>query len=73
MGIQICEAAIELFGKLKTGMIGGGSFVGFVNAVLDRAPNASLAEVDTSSFGYPIYAEGHLEAAEIMPGNVSTL
>ena len=77
VGIQVCEGAVELFEKSKKTVIGDGSYVGFVNAVLDRVPNASPVEGDTSSFGYLIYAQtGSLvtqRTADIMPGDIITL
>ena len=77
VGIQICEVAIELFEKSKKTVIGDGTYVGFVNAVLDKVPNASTVEEDASSFGYLIYAQTGSSvtkrAAEIMPGDIIAL
>ena len=77
VGIQICEVAVELFEKSKKSLIGDGTFVGFVNAVLDKVPNASPVEEDASAFGYLIYAQTGSSvtkrAAEIMPGDIITL
>jgi len=77
VGIQICEVAVELFEKSKKTLIGDGTYVGFVNAVLDRVPNASPVEEDASSFGYLIYVQTGSSvtkrAADIMPGDVITL
>jgi len=77
VGIQVCEVAVELFEKSKKTLIGDGTHVGFVNAVLDRVPNASPVEEDASSFGYLIYVQTGSSvtkrAADIMPGDVITL
>ena len=77
VGIQVCEVAVELFEKSKKTLIGDGTYVGFVNAVLDRVPNTSVVEEDASSFGYLIYVQTSSSvtkrAAEIMPGDIITL
>ena len=77
VGVQVCEAAVELFEKSKKTVVGDGSYVGFVNAVLDRVPNASVVEEDASSFGYLIYGQTGSSvtkrAADIMPGDIITL
>jgi hypothetical protein len=77
VGIQVCEVAVELFEKSKKTLIGDGTYVGFVNAVLDRVPNTSTVEEDASSFGYLIYVQTGSSvtkrASEIMPGDIITL
>ena len=77
VGIQVCEVAVELFEKSKKTLIGDGTYVGFVNAVLDRVPNTSTVEEDATSFGYLIYVQTGSSvtkrAAEIMPGDIITL
>jgi len=77
VGIQVCEVAVELFEKSKKSLIGDGTFVGFVNAVLDKVPNASPVEEDATSFGYLIYAQTGASvtkrAADIMPGDIIIL
>ena len=77
VGIQVCEVAVELFEKSKKTLVGDGSFVGFVNAVLDQVPNASTVEEDATSFGYLIYSQTGTSvtkrAADIMPGDIITL
>lgn len=77
VGIQVCEVAVELFEKSKKSLVGDGTYVGFVNAVLDKVPNASPVEEDASSFGYLIYAQKGSSvtkrAADIMPGDIITL
>ena len=77
VGIQVCEVAVELFEKSKKSLIGDGTFIGFVNAVLDRVPNASPVEEDATSFGYLIYVQTGSSvtkrAADIMPGDIITL
>jgi hypothetical protein len=77
VGIQVCEVAIELFDKSKKNVIGDGTYVGFVNAVLENVPNASTVEEDASSFGHLIYAQTgssvSKRVADIMPGDIITL
>ena len=77
VGVQVCEVAVELFEKSKKTVVGDGSYVGFVNAVLDRVPNTSTVEEDASSFGYLIYVQTGSSvtkrAADIMPGDIITL
>lgn len=77
VGIQVSEVTAQLFEKSKRALIGDGTYVGFINAVLDMVPNASVVEEDASSFGYPIYVQtGSLvtkRAADIMPGDIIVL
>ena len=77
VGFHVYEAAAELFVKSKKTLVGDGTYIGFVNAVLDRVPNTSMAEEDASSFGYPIYAQtGPLvteRVTDIMPGDIITI
>ena len=77
VGIQVCEVAVQLFEKSKKTLVGDGSYVGFVNAVLDMVPNASTVEEDASSFGYLIYTQTGSSvtkrAADIMPGDIIVL
>ena len=77
VGIQVCEVAVELFEKSKKTLVGDGTYVGFVNAVLDRVPNTSTVEEDAISFGYLIYVQTGSSvtkrASEIMPGDIITL
>ena len=77
VGVQVCEVAVGLFEKSKKTLIGDGTFVGFVNAVLGQVPNASPVEEDASSFGYLIYFQTGpsvtKRAADIMPGDIITL
>jgi hypothetical protein len=78
VGIQIDEFTEGLFEKSKKTVVGDGSYVGFVNAVLENVPIASkVSEEDDSSFGYLIYLQnGHKvskRTADIMPGDIITL
>ena len=77
VGIQVCEVAVELFEKSRKTLVGDGTFVGFVNDVLGRVPNASTVEEDATSFGYLIYVQTGSSvtkrAADIMPGDIITL
>lgn len=77
VGIQVSEVAVQLFEKSKKVLVGDGTYVGFVNAVLERVPTASTVEEDASSFGYPIYVQtGSLvtkRAADIMTGDIIVL
>ena len=77
VGIQVCEVAVQLFEKSKKKLIGDGTYIGFVNAVLDLVPNASMVEEDASSFGYLIYVQTGSSvtkrASDIMPGDIVVL
>ena len=77
VGVLVCEAAVQLFEKSKKTLIGDGTHIGFINAVLDEVPNASAVEEDASSFGYLIYAQTGSSvtkrAADIMPGDIIVL
>ena len=77
VGIQVCEVAVQLFEKSKEKLIGDGTYIGFVNAVLDVVPNASVVEEDASSFGYLIYVQTGSSvtkrASDIMAGDIVML
>ena len=77
VGTQVNEVVRELFEKSKKGVVGDGSYVGFVNAVLDKVPNTSTVEVGASSFGYLIYVQTGpsvtRRVADIMPGDIIVL
>lgn len=77
VGIQVCEAAAELHDKSKKALIGDGTYIGFINAVLSRVPNASQVEPGSSTFGYLIYAQNggavQKRTAEIMAGDIIVL
>ena len=77
VGIQVYEGVIELFEKSEKTVVGDGTYVGFVNAVLERVINASTVEPDASSFGYPIYVQKGptviWRVADIMPGDIIVL
>ena len=76
-GIRVYEVAAQLFKESTKTPIGDGTYIGFMNAVLDRVSNASIAEEGASSFGYPIYAQaGPLvteRVTDIMPGDIMTI
>ena len=77
VGTQVNEVVRELSEKSKKTAIGDGTYVGFVNAVLDIVPNVSTVEADASSFGYLIYLQTGpsvtRRVAEIMPGDIIVL
>ena len=77
VGVQVSEVTAQLFEKSKRALIGDGTYVGFVNAVLDRVPNVSTVEEDATSFGYLIYFQTGSSvtrrAADIMPGDIIVL
>jgi len=76
VGVQICEVAAELHEKSKKALIGDGTYIGFINAVLSRVPNASPID-DSTNLGYLIYAQSgasvQKRTAEIMPGDIIML
>ncbi|TCD68515.1 hypothetical protein EIP91_010571 [Steccherinum ochraceum] len=78
VGVQIHEIAATLFEKSKKSVVGDGSYVGFVSAVISQVPNASQP-IPTSyeSFGYLIYSQAgaalQRRASDIMPGDIIVL
>ncbi|KAH7908826.1 hypothetical protein BJ138DRAFT_1156731 [Hygrophoropsis aurantiaca] len=77
VGVQICEAATTLHEKSKKSLVGDGSYVGFVKAVLDQVPNALQPSSPDLEFGYLVYAQTAdavlRRASEIMPGDIIAL
>lgn len=77
VGVQICEVATELHEKSRKSLIGDGTYLGFLNAVLNKVPNALPFDLDSSSFGYLIYAQTgssvQKRTADIMPGDIVML
>jgi hypothetical protein len=73
--VQVCEVATSLFEKSKKSLVGDGTYLGFVKAVVNEVPNAVL--LDPPSYGYVVYEQsGSLvqkRASEIMPGDVVEL
>ena len=77
VGILVCRVADQLFEESKQSPVGDGTYVGFVNAVLEKVPNVSTVERSASSFGYLIYSQtGHKvtkNVVGVMPGDIITL
>jgi myosin tail region-interacting protein MTI1 len=77
VGAQVNEVVRELFERSKKTVIGDGTYVGFINAVLDNVPNASAVEEDASSFGHLIYVQTGpsvtRRVADIMHGDIIVL
>ncbi|KAJ2934491.1 hypothetical protein H1R20_g2605, partial [Candolleomyces eurysporus] len=73
VGVQVCEVATTLFERSKKGLIGDGTYPGYVRAVVKEVPNAVL----TSDWGYLIYKQSgasvQKRASEIMPGDLIEL
>lgn len=73
VGAQVAEAASGLFEKSKRTLVGDGSYVGFVRAVLAQVPGA-LRSSDPEEWGYVIYAQTgttvQRRVVDIMPGDV---
>ncbi|KAI6030456.1 hypothetical protein F5J12DRAFT_902957 [Pisolithus orientalis] len=73
IGVQVVEAASDLFEKSKRSLVGDGSYPGFVRAVLAQVPEA-LQSSDPEECGYVIYAQTgatvQRRVADIMPGDV---
>ena len=77
VGARIVVVAAELFEESRKAQVGDGTYVGFVNTVLDRVPTASTVSGEDASFGYPIYVQTGPKitrrVANIMPGDIITL
>ncbi|KAI6044906.1 hypothetical protein EDC04DRAFT_274203 [Pisolithus marmoratus] len=75
IGVQVVEAASELFEKSKRSLVGDGSYPGFVRAVLAQVPGA-LRSSDPEEWGYVTYAQTgatvQRRVVDIMPGDVIT-
>lgn len=73
IGVQVCEAATNLFERSKKGLIGDGTYPGFIKAVMREVPSAAL----TPDYGYLIYkqvgASVQKRASDIMPGDLVEL
>ncbi|KAH7924515.1 hypothetical protein BV22DRAFT_1066606 [Leucogyrophana mollusca] len=77
VGVQVCEAATALHEKSKKSLVGDGSYVGFVKAVLGQVSTALQPSGPEADFGYLVYAQtaGAVlrRASDIMPGDVIVL
>lgn len=77
VGVQIHEAAAVLFDKSKKTLVGDGSYLGFITAVLKQVPNALQPTEPYDSFGYLIYGQTASEvwrrASDLMPGDIVVL
>ena len=75
LGYHIYSVAAELYEKSRK--VGDGSYVGFVNAVLEKVPITSMVEEGASSFGYLIYVQtGPLvtrRVVDTLPGDIIIL
>ncbi|TFY61861.1 hypothetical protein EVJ58_g4244 [Rhodofomes roseus] len=73
-GVQIHETASVLFDKSKKTLVGDGSYLGFVTAVLSQVPNAAHPAPPFDNFGYLIYMQtgGSVQkrVSEVMPGDI---
>ena len=77
VGVQIHEVAAALFEKSKKSVVGDGSYLGFVRAVLAQVPTAAAppdAGGALDELGYLVYSQvaGAVQrrASDIMPGDV---
>ncbi|KZT67308.1 hypothetical protein DAEQUDRAFT_729355 [Daedalea quercina L-15889] len=74
VGVQIHETASVLFDKSKKTLVGDGSYLGFVTAVLSQVPNAAHPAPPFDNFGYLIYMQtgGSVQrrVSDVMPGDV---
>lgn len=74
VGIQIHEVAAALHEKSKKGVVGDGSYLGFVTTVLGQVPNAAQPAPPFESFGYLVYSQAaaavQRRVSDIMPGDV---
>ena len=78
VGVQMHEVAAALFDKSKKTLVGDGTYLGFVHAVLSQVPTAAVppssADIDPDALGYVVYAQAagavQRRASDIMPGDV---
>lgn len=75
VGVQVHEISAALYDKSKKSVVGDGSYLGFVHAVLSQVPNAAQPPSDTlDAFGYLVYSQSvgavHRRVSDIMPGDV---
>ncbi|KAI0927093.1 hypothetical protein AcW1_007558 [Taiwanofungus camphoratus] len=77
VGVQIHETASVLFEKSRKSLVGDGSYLGFVTAVLSQVPNAAQPAPPFETFGYLTYAQTgsavQKRASDVMPGDVIVL
>jgi hypothetical protein len=73
VGVQVCEAATNLFERSKKGLVGDGTYPGFIHAVIREVPNA----LPMADYGYLIYKQNgasvQKRASDIMPGDLVEL
>ena len=74
VGVQVHEIAAAFFEKSKKTLVGDGSYLGFVNAVVGQVPNAVQPTGALDSFGYLVYSQSaaavQRRVSDIMPGDV---
>lgn len=74
VGVQIHETASVLYDKSKKALVGDGSYLGFVIAVLSQVPNASHPAPPFDNLGYLIYMQtgGSVQrrVTDVMPGDL---
>ncbi|EJF63263.1 hypothetical protein DICSQDRAFT_56129 [Dichomitus squalens LYAD-421 SS1] len=74
VGVQVHEIAAAFFEKSKKTVIGDGSYLGFVNAVIGQVPNAVQPTGALDSFGYLVYSQSaaavQRRVSDIMPGDI---
>ncbi|KAI0647871.1 hypothetical protein C8Q79DRAFT_1008270 [Trametes meyenii] len=74
VGVQAHEVAAALFERSKKGVVGDGSYLGFVNTVLGQVPTAAQPASPYESFGYLVYSQAaaavQRRVSDIMPGDV---
>ncbi|KAJ7075808.1 hypothetical protein B0H15DRAFT_791412 [Mycena belliarum] len=75
VGVQLCEAATQLYEKSKKSLVGDGTYNGFVMAALDEVPNA--ARNPPPAWGYLVYSQSAASVqkrlSDIMPGDIVVL
>ncbi|KAI0657249.1 hypothetical protein C8Q70DRAFT_1046210 [Cubamyces menziesii] len=74
VGVQVHEVAAALYERSKKSVVGDGSYLGFVTAVLGQVPNAAQPAHPFDSFGYLVYSQSasavQRRVSDIMPGDV---
>ncbi|CDO69885.1 hypothetical protein BN946_scf184884.g44 [Trametes cinnabarina] len=74
VGVQVHEVAAAMYERSKKTVVGDGSYLGFVTAVLGQVPNAAQPAHPFESFGYLVYSQVSAavqrRVSDIMPGDV---
>ena len=75
VGVQVHEISASFYEKSKKHVVGDGTYVGFVHAVLSQVPNAAQPTPESlDSFGFLVYSQTaaavQRRVSDIMPGDI---